>query len=201
MSQAYITAYGDVTPCDFTPLCFGNIRKEPLKVIWRRIREHPAYYAKNMRCRMQSTWFRKRYIHKIPEGSKLPYPVNLVSGCEKPAGKTRALLSLKRLKIMDALWPRDVLNFKLMTKEKLMEKLGMSGEELDKELNKLIEARLVRAEKFLNTTYYHLHYIRLLDWFILILVRLFSDMAASLRGKKTKPEEYQLPQYDGELFF
>ena len=51
-----------------------------------------------------------------------------------------------------------------------MEKLGMSGEELDKELNKLIEARLVRAEKFLNTTYYHLHYIRLLleCWIFLI---------------------------------
>lgn len=29
--QYYISAYGEVTPCDFTPLSFGNIRDIPLK--------------------------------------------------------------------------------------------------------------------------------------------------------------------------
>ena len=35
--QYYSTAYGDITPCDFTPLAFGNIRREPLRTIWERM--------------------------------------------------------------------------------------------------------------------------------------------------------------------
>ena len=43
--QYYVTAYGDVTPCDFTPLSFGNIRKRSLKQIWRKLVAHPALPA------------------------------------------------------------------------------------------------------------------------------------------------------------
>ena len=35
--QYYVSAYGEVTPCDFSPLSFGNIRDEPLKKIWHRM--------------------------------------------------------------------------------------------------------------------------------------------------------------------
>ena len=35
--QYYVSAYGEVTPCDFTPLTFGNIRKEPLTKIWKKM--------------------------------------------------------------------------------------------------------------------------------------------------------------------
>lgn len=31
--QYYVSAYGEVTPCDFAPRAFGNIREEPLKRI------------------------------------------------------------------------------------------------------------------------------------------------------------------------
>jgi len=33
----YIDAQGNVCPCDFTPLSFGNIQKEELEIIWKRL--------------------------------------------------------------------------------------------------------------------------------------------------------------------
>ncbi|OPZ27520.1 MAG: Antilisterial bacteriocin subtilosin biosynthesis protein AlbA [Lentisphaerae bacterium ADurb.BinA184] len=33
----YIDAAGNVCPCDFTPLAFGNVQREPLAAIWRRM--------------------------------------------------------------------------------------------------------------------------------------------------------------------
>ena len=74
--QIYITAYGDVTPCDFTPLSFGNVLAEPLRKIQKRIVRHPAYRGRNVMCRMQDPDFRMRYIHTIPEGTPLPYPID-----------------------------------------------------------------------------------------------------------------------------
>ena len=35
--QYYVSSYGEVSPCDFAPLSFGNIREEPLKEIWKKI--------------------------------------------------------------------------------------------------------------------------------------------------------------------
>ncbi len=35
--HSYITARGDWTPCDFIPLSFGNVLKEDMRVIWRRM--------------------------------------------------------------------------------------------------------------------------------------------------------------------
>jgi MoaA/NifB/PqqE/SkfB family radical SAM enzyme len=32
----YINAYGDVQPCTFFPIGFGNLREEPLKAIWQK---------------------------------------------------------------------------------------------------------------------------------------------------------------------
>jgi len=73
--QYYVSAYGDVTPCDFTPLAFGNIRKEPLKKIWKRMINHPAYNHRSSFCRMQNPKFRHFYIDPIPEDAFLPYEI------------------------------------------------------------------------------------------------------------------------------
>lgn len=73
--QLHITHDGYVTPCDFTPLHFGNLRDEPLEVIWNRIRAHPEYRKKTVSCRMQDPEFRRKYIRKIPEDAALPYPM------------------------------------------------------------------------------------------------------------------------------
>ena len=73
--QYYVSAYGDVAPCDFTPLSFGNIRKEPLKKIWKRMVCHPAYNHRSSFCRMQNPKFRHFYIDPIPDNATLPYPI------------------------------------------------------------------------------------------------------------------------------
>jgi MoaA/NifB/PqqE/SkfB family radical SAM enzyme len=73
--QYYVSAYGEVAPCDFAPLSFGNIRREPLKSIWKKIVDHPAYDHRAQFCRMQHYRFRHYYIDPIPDGATLPYPI------------------------------------------------------------------------------------------------------------------------------
>ncbi|HUU51191.1 MAG TPA: radical SAM protein [Nitrospinota bacterium] len=70
--QFYMTAWGDITPCDFTPLAFGNIREESLQTIWMRMLSHPAYSTPHQKCRMQDPDFRKQYIDCMPAGADLP---------------------------------------------------------------------------------------------------------------------------------
>ncbi|MFX1495631.1 MAG: radical SAM/SPASM domain-containing protein [Promethearchaeota archaeon] len=73
--QFYASAYGEISPCDFTPISFGNIRNESLKRIWMRMVRHPAYKQKLPFCRMQNETFRRFYVDPIPEGATLPYSV------------------------------------------------------------------------------------------------------------------------------
>ena len=73
--QYYISAYGDVTPCDFSPICFGNVRQESIKSIWKKIIKHPAYNHISRRCRMQNPSFRQHYVDPIPDNAILPYPI------------------------------------------------------------------------------------------------------------------------------
>jgi MoaA/NifB/PqqE/SkfB family radical SAM enzyme len=73
--QFHITAQGDFTPCDFTPLSFGNIREESVKDLWKKMLQHPAYCHRRQTCRMQDLGFRKRYIDSIPRDADLPYPI------------------------------------------------------------------------------------------------------------------------------
>ncbi|MDY6795686.1 MAG: radical SAM protein [Actinomycetota bacterium] len=83
--QIHITHNGYVTPCDFTPLHFGNVKDESLWDIWHRMKLHPEYDRKAMSCRMQDKEFRRKYIHKIPDGAELPYPIELVNGEHREA--------------------------------------------------------------------------------------------------------------------
>ena len=75
-AQFHITAQGDFTPCDFTPLSFGNVRTESVKSLWEKLINHPAYCRHQLPCRMQDPLFRKQYIDKIPENADLPYPIS-----------------------------------------------------------------------------------------------------------------------------
>ncbi len=72
--QFYMTAFGDVNPCDFTPLTFGNLRDDPLLSIWERMLAHPAYCKRSDHCRMQDAEFRRQYIDGIPDDVLLPWP-------------------------------------------------------------------------------------------------------------------------------
>lgn len=84
--QIHITHNGFVTPCDFTPLHFGNVKEESLWDIWHRMKVHPEYDRKAMTCRMQDPEFRRKYIHKIPEGAELPFPIYEVDEEHRSAG-------------------------------------------------------------------------------------------------------------------
>jgi MoaA/NifB/PqqE/SkfB family radical SAM enzyme len=61
----YISAYGDVQPCCYVPVMFGNIREEPLVDIVQRIQHHPMYkrYGQLKNCPMNNNAFRRQYIH------------------------------------------------------------------------------------------------------------------------------------------
>ena len=156
-NQVYVTAYGDVTPCDFTPIAFGNVRVEPLKQIWDRIRKHPAYRNRSMRCRIQCMDFRERYIHKVPNTELLPCSVNLLPQEEHPSAiakaqnwfySFKASLSINRLRILDSLPARSIMHFIVPTKAEVIEMLRMDPDKFEKDLGILIKAGLVRTEPY-----------------------------------------------------
>lgn len=69
----HVASDGEVMPCAYTPLSFGNICEEPMKVIWKRMGKHNAYKKDAAYCMMRNPDFRKEYIHTIPRGAKIPY--------------------------------------------------------------------------------------------------------------------------------
>jgi len=70
--QLYVTASGEVTPCDFTPVSFGNVAQEPLDRIWDRMRASPEWGVRHSECRMQDPAFRARTTDLLPQGEELP---------------------------------------------------------------------------------------------------------------------------------
>jgi MoaA/NifB/PqqE/SkfB family radical SAM enzyme len=73
----YISPYGDVMPCCFIPITFGNIREEPLKVLLDKMWGHSMFSEDwvNKECPMLNKEFRKKYIDTINPGTKLPYRI------------------------------------------------------------------------------------------------------------------------------
>lgn len=82
--QFYMTAYGDMTPCDFTPLSFGNAREQSIAAIWQNMTSHEEYCAHRSSCRMQNPDFRKSWINNIPASGPFPYPVSELSSHTLP---------------------------------------------------------------------------------------------------------------------
>lgn len=50
LEKIYITAYGDVTPCDLIHEFFGNVLDEPLSQIWKRMCVDPRFRMKTAHC-------------------------------------------------------------------------------------------------------------------------------------------------------
>lgn len=84
--QFYVTAFGDMTPCDFTPLSFGNVRDEGVEISWQRIVCHENYGCHKESCRMQNPEFRARWIDKIPHSGPFPYPIADIDKLPDPSG-------------------------------------------------------------------------------------------------------------------
>ena len=50
IEKLYITAYGDVTPCDLMHEPFGNALEEPVEAIWKRMGADPRFAQKTCEC-------------------------------------------------------------------------------------------------------------------------------------------------------
>jgi len=74
-SQFYMTAYGDINPCDFNPINFGNVRDMPIQAIWKKMVTHPDFSKRHPTCRMQSKSYRRKFIDPIPANAKLPISI------------------------------------------------------------------------------------------------------------------------------
>lgn len=72
----YISPYGDVQPCCFVPLSFGNVREEPLGDILRRIYNHEMFRDKSLfsDCMIRNEEFRRKYLNVSPD-TKLPLKI------------------------------------------------------------------------------------------------------------------------------
>ena len=74
-SQFYMTAYGDINPCDFNPISFGNVRTMPIQAIWQKMVSHPDFKEKHLTCRMQTPSYRQKYIDILPDHPRLPVTI------------------------------------------------------------------------------------------------------------------------------
>jgi MoaA/NifB/PqqE/SkfB family radical SAM enzyme len=90
-AQFYMTCYGDINPCDFNPITFGNVHEEPLEAIWRRLATHPEYAPHRHSCRMQSARYRGKFVAPITDAERLPVNIarlpgdgTLLPGAEPP---------------------------------------------------------------------------------------------------------------------
>lgn len=79
-TQFYLSATGEVTPCDFTPLSIGKYPEFSIRELWDKLITGPLYKKRSKVCRMQDPGFRALTIDRIPEGAALPYPIELLSG-------------------------------------------------------------------------------------------------------------------------
>lgn len=210
-NQLYITAYGDVTPCDFTPISFGNVHEESLKSIWSRIRHHPAYRNKSMRCRMQTKNFREEYINKIPDTTQLPCLVDLLPAKEgKPVlvkiqdglFSLKTLFSLNRLRILDSLSPRTILSHRVPTKDEVMERLKMDPELFNLNLETLHRSGLIRTELYDGELYLFSNHGGLLGLFRRVLIHRFLKLiSASPPSQLENPQKWRDWVSEKEIFW
>lgn len=73
--KIHVTAYGDVIPCDFIQISFGNIREEPLDIIWRRMMEVKPFRELQPVCICSlDREFIKEYLFPLEEFKTKPVP-------------------------------------------------------------------------------------------------------------------------------
>ncbi len=77
--KIYITAYGDVLPCPFIQLSFGNIKKNSLEQIWKEMRALPYLNGSYKEClTSQNREFISKYIEPLSKTGQMPYPYELI---------------------------------------------------------------------------------------------------------------------------
>ncbi|HWQ49549.1 MAG TPA: radical SAM protein [Methanosarcina sp.] len=56
----HITPEGNILPCACIPIPYGNVHRDRIKDVWKKIRKDPAYNAKC--CLMRNPEFREKYL-------------------------------------------------------------------------------------------------------------------------------------------
>lgn len=75
VDRFYLNAYGEVQPCEFLNLSFGNLREEPLRVIMERMRSYFPEPCSDWLCCTQSAEIQRLFLeHKLAR-TPLPWPV------------------------------------------------------------------------------------------------------------------------------
>jgi len=67
----YITPYGDICPCDFNPVIFGNILETPLYILWDKLNSNEHFSKSSWNgCKLQDIKYRKEFNMSIIKGAK-----------------------------------------------------------------------------------------------------------------------------------
>lgn len=61
-STFYVSPYGEIQPCPFMPLSFGNIKKEPLDLLLKKMWNHKVFHSQHRDCLILNADFREKHI-------------------------------------------------------------------------------------------------------------------------------------------
>jgi len=79
-TQFYLTAHGEMCPCDFTPLTVGKFPEESIEKLWEKMISYKPYCYRSKSCRMQDLKFRSRYIDPLLlTETEMPAPLKIGS--------------------------------------------------------------------------------------------------------------------------
>jgi len=73
-TEIYITCYGDIIPCPFIQIAFGNVREEPFEEIYARMAGWKKTEDKPMCSSAEDPEFRSRYIAPLQSCDISPQP-------------------------------------------------------------------------------------------------------------------------------
>jgi len=74
-----VNNYGEVQPCPFIPITFGNVRQDSLGEIFRRIETHPMFQEDSPVCMpARDHEFIKKYLIPIFQNRELPCPIEKI---------------------------------------------------------------------------------------------------------------------------
>jgi len=77
--KIYITAYGDVLPCQFVQISFGNIKENSLEQIWKEMKKIPYLNGSYKEClTSQNKEFVSKYLEPLGKTEQMPYPYELI---------------------------------------------------------------------------------------------------------------------------
>jgi len=71
-TQFYLSAHGEMCPCDFTPLTIGKFPEESIEALWNKMIRTPPYDCRAKSCRMQDRDFREKYIQPLSDEKDFP---------------------------------------------------------------------------------------------------------------------------------